>query len=241
MNVVLATAFLFPVLLFTSTTPALMRPDDSAMKIMKCQDFKVSGDGSNEAWRKTAWVQLTQRGGLDKPLNTIMKVLYSDTGMYFLFNSEDKLLTATMSADFMDLWVEDVVEIFLWPDESMPAYFEYELSPLNYELPILISNENDNLTRWQPFHYEADRKTQHATSVTGGEKKSKSPITGWTAEIFIPYALMRPLNNIKPSSGTRWRGNFYRVDYDNGRVPWSWQLTTKNFHEYQRFGTLIFE
>ena len=40
--------------------------------------------------------------------------------------------------DFLDLYNEDVVEVFLWPDESFPVYFEYEVSPLNYELPIII-------------------------------------------------------------------------------------------------------
>ena len=37
----------------------------------------------------------------------------------------------------MDLWNEDVFEVFLWTDERYPVYFEYEISPLNHELPIL--------------------------------------------------------------------------------------------------------
>ena len=37
----------------------------------------------------------------------------------------------------MDLWNEDVFEVFLWTDERYPVYLEYEISPLNHELPIL--------------------------------------------------------------------------------------------------------
>lgn len=150
-----------------------------------------------------------------------------------------------MNSDFMDLWKEDVVEVFLWTDESSPVYFEYEISPLNYELPILISNitsnQKEDLVRWQPFHYDPDRKTRHATDVQGGEKKSNAIISGWSAEVFIPYKLLRPLNNISPKAGTKWRTNLYRMDYDNKRASWSWQLTSKSFHEYEKFGILLFD
>lgn len=215
--------------------------DPQALIIKKSTDFSVTGDGTAENWSKTDWINIPMRTKSDAPLTTRVKVLYSDTGIYFFFNCQDNKLTSTMNADFMDLWYEDVVEVFLWPDENSPFYFEYEISPLNYELPILISNEKFDLVRWQPFHYDADRKTRHATSVQGGEKKSNAVVKGWTAEFFIPYKLLRPLNNIVPKPGTKWRANMYRMDYDNRRTSWSWQLTSKSFHNYEKFGIFQFE
>lgn len=211
--------------------------------VAKSDDFIITGDGSNKNWEKAEWLQLIQRNPseIDYSRVTKAKVLYSQTGLYCLFHCQDKKITATMEADFMDLWTEDVVEVFLWPDEASPVYFEYEISPLNYELPILISNQEGDLVRWQPFHYDADRKTHHATTVSGGEKKHNAEITGWMAEFFIPYKLLRPLHNVPPKSGTKWRANFYRVDSDNDRISWSWQLTEKNFHDYAKFGILSFE
>ena len=211
------------------------------LEVKKSPDFKITGDGSNENWAKTEWMDIPQRTSPGESLTTKAKVLYSETGIYFLFECQDKKLMATFNADFMDLWTEDVVEVFLWTDQDFPVYFEYEISPLNYELPILISNNKGDLVRWQPFHYDADRKTRHATAVQGGEKKSNANVALWTAEFFIPYKLLKPLNNIQPVSGTKWRANFYRVDYDNGEAIWSWQLTGKSFHEYEKFGTLLFE
>jgi len=205
--------------------------DDAVLKVKTTADFQVSGDGSHANWNRTEWITLPQRSG-STPLATKVKMLYSQSGVYVLFQCSDEQVTATMKADFMDLWKEDVVEVFLWPDEKSVTYFEYEISPLNYELPILISNNKGELHRWMPFHYEADRKTQHAVS-----KQAK----GWTAECYIPYALLRPLNNIQPQPGTRWRANFYRVDYDKGEAEWSWQLTGPSFHDYEKFGTLLFE
>lgn len=222
--------------LFTQTNPKIM-------KIKKSSDFIITGDGSAENWNSTEWLKIPQRASSsDDFLSTKVKALYSETGIYFLFNCQDRKLTSTMNADFLDLWKEDVVEVFLWTDESSPVYFEYEISPLNYELPILVSNENGDLVRWQPFHYYADRKTHHATAIQGGEKVNNASITNWKAEFFIPYKLLRPLNNISPKPGTQWRANFYRVDYDdNGKAIWSWQLTSKTFHDYKKFGSLLFE
>ena len=212
------------------------------LNIKKSPDFEVNGEGSHDNWSKVEWISLPHRKGANGNLSTAAKILYSETGIYFLFDCQDRKITSTMNADFMDLWLEDVVEVFLWPDENSSVYFEYEISPMNYELPILISNDGGDLVRWRPFHYDEDRKTRHATSVKGGEKKSNSYVSGWRAEFFIPFKLLRPLNNVPPTSGSRWRANLYRVDYDSKSIDsWSWQLTEKNFHDYEKFGSLEFE
>lgn len=211
------------------------------LKIKSTLDFEINGSGCSEKWNKVEWLVIPQRISSGKALYTKMKILHSSEGLYFLFSCEDKKLTATMNADFMDIWNEDVVEIFLLPNEQYPVYFEYEISPFNYELPILISNEQGDLVRWMPFHYDYDRKTHHFTTIQGGEKKSNAMISGWIAEFFIPYKLLRPLINSLPKPGSVWRANFCRIDYDDSVSKWSWQLTNKTFHEFKKFGFLMFE
>ncbi len=206
----------------------------------------VTGEGDPSYWQATDWITITvQEATLPTGLGTQVKTLYSDNGIYFLFKCEDQKLTATLQKDFTTLFKEDVVEVFLWPDESVPVYFEYELSPLNYELPILVPNLNGRIQGWMPWRYEGKRKVQHGTTVQGGEKKSGALIKSWTAEFFIPFVLLSPLVDRTPKEGTRWRANLYRIDYDEGYTTWTWQKTTKgargNFHEYNMFGTLLFE
>jgi hypothetical protein len=215
--------------------------NDGTVAIKKSGDFEVTGDGSNAAWEKTNWIDLPQRRPETKIYETKAKTLYSETGIYFLFDCEDKKLVSTITADNEDLWHEDVVEIFLWTDETFPVYFEYELSPMNYELPILVPNNDGHFLGWLPWHYEGERKTRHATSVRGGEKKSGAKVSAWMAEIFIPYALLTPLPNVPPKSGTTWRANLYRIDHDQGTTTFSWQKTGKSFHDYKKFGTFVFE
>ena len=205
------------------------------------QDFDVTGAGDHAAWRNADWVTLQRRQPDGHPYDTRFKVLYSTTGLYCLLDGTDRQLTASMNEDFMDLWNEDVYEVFLWPDERFPTYFEYEISPLDHELPILIPNFGGQFLGWRPWHYERDRLTRKATSIIGGPKQPQASIQGWRAEVFIPYALLRPLQNVPPKPGTRWRANFYRMDYDEGkRTQWEWAHIDKTFHEYEKFGELLF-
>lgn len=217
-------------------------PQSAPLLVKKTAEFAIVGDGKNPNWSRTEWVSIPQRKTFGDSFETRVKMLYSESGLYFLFHCQDQKLAASMEADFLDLWKEDVVEVFLWPDEDFPAYFEYELSPLNYELPLLVPNNKGDFLGWLPWHYQGDRKILHATSVEGGEKKSGAEISAWIAEFFIPYKLLKPLGNLPPVSGTRWRANLYRCDYDRGQMAyWAWQPIEVRFHEYQKFGTFLFE
>jgi len=214
---------------------------DTEIIITRCEDFEVTGDGSAEPWSQTEWIDIPQRIEKTDTYLTRAKVLYSETGIYFLFDCEDKVLTASMKEDNLDLWNEDVVEVFLWTEEDFPVYFEYEISPLNYELPIIVPNYKGDFFGWLPWHYEGDKRTRHATSTRGGPKEQNASIKAWMAEFFIPYKLLNPLPNVPPEPGAKWRANMYRIDYDQGPTHFSWQKTSGSFHEYNKYGTFIFE
>jgi len=206
-------------------------------------DFEVDGTGTAAPWQKIEWVPMRLREPASKSdYQARFKVLYSKTGLYVLMDGSDSLITSTMRADYSDLWKEDVFEVFLWTDEAYPLYFEYEISPLGYELPILVPNFNGRQLGWRPWKYDGDRKTRKATSAVGGTIESGAAVRGWTAEVYIPFDLLRPLQNVPPGPGTRWRANFYRVDRDRGvTTTFDWAPVKDGFHEYTRFGTLVFK
>ncbi|MCF2487922.1 carbohydrate-binding family 9-like protein [Dyadobacter sp. CY347] len=219
---------------------------DSSLVIKKTTDFKIDGQGSAANWSTAKAFDITVQTGPNqaapgKQFPTKVKILYSEKGLYFLFDCTDIKLTATIMEDFGLLFKEDVVEVFLWPDTSLPIYLEYELSPLDYELPIIIANIKGRTEGWKAWHYTDRNRVQHATSAQGGQKKSMAAVEGWKAEFFIPYTLMSPMVTGAPKSGTKWRGNFYRIDYDSETAYYSWQKTGGSFHEFNKFGTLIFE
>lgn len=255
-------------LLFTTLLPIrtvaqeLRSPDGEAPApvwvVRHVDDFSVTGEGSASAWSRAEWVTLTRRSNptLVPDYRTRAKLLYSDNGLYLLFDNVDHVVTATMQEHFQRLWQEDVIELFLWTDPTERTYFEYELSPLNRELPIIVDNVEGELTHWLPFFHsygeDHPRKTVHKVSFRGLESSndltempdsslSGASISGWSAEVFIPFDLLRPLENERPSSGTTWRANLYRIDYDEGSVQWSWQPYRNNFHDIDQFGTLLFD
>lgn len=209
----------------------------------KVGDFEVTGNGDHANWDVAAWQPLTRVGAGTSTYETRAKAVYSSTGIYFLVDCEDRRLTCTMTEDMADLWNEDIVEIFLWPEESHPVYLEYEISPLGHELVLLVSNTGTEYAGWLPWHYRGERKIRKATSVRGGDKLPMAGISGWTSECFIPFALMQGLGNVPPSQGTSWRGNIFRMDYDERPMisQWAWCPDTKGeFHAFHGFGTLRF-
>ena len=248
---------LLPVTLFAlSSLTALFSPvprsaeaptgKDALYRVQKTEDFEITGDGSSTQWERAEWIELVPRpsDSSTEVMDTRARALWSDTGVYFLFHNQDRKLTATMDEDMMEIWREDVVEVFLWPDESRPVYFEYELSPLNVELALLVDNRDGDLNSWIPFShtYHGDRLTRRKTTVTGGAAESGGGITGWTAEFFIPYELMRPLNGVPPRSGSTWRANLYRIDYDDEQSrAFFWQPVEGSFHQYENYGTFQFD
>ncbi|MFC1605200.1 amidohydrolase family protein, partial [Planctomycetota bacterium] len=87
------------------------------LRIRRTEDFTVSGKGDAPAWEKTKWEPLNLRRSDGHQYKTHVKMLYSGTGLYVLMEAEDATITATMKEDFLNLWQEDIFEVFLWTDE----------------------------------------------------------------------------------------------------------------------------
>jgi hypothetical protein len=198
-----------------------------SLHVKLAEDFEVDGSGAAPAWKTTEWTPLRKRQADGHPYDARFKILYSKTGLYVLMDGTDRKLTTTGREDFAHLWEEDVYEAFFWTDESAPLYFEYEISPLAHELPILVSNNHGTFMGWLPWGYQNDRKIRKATSTTGGPKEKGAA---------------KGINKSPPGPGTRWRANFYRMDHDDGKLTqWDWAPVGPSFHEYRKFGILIFD
>jgi hypothetical protein len=215
---------------------------DEHLTVKKCADFQVTGKGDNPQWDQVSWHEMNLMDETDKEYTTRFKMLYSDQGIYVLGYCEDQTISTDYDTDQGDIWEGDVFEVFLQTDEDNPLYFEYEINPLNTELVILVPNNQGDFFGWAPWHYEGDRKVQKAIHIHGGVAETGAKVSGWTAEMFFPYTLFKALKNVPPKAGTKWKGNFYRMDYDSGeRIKWGWKEVESTFHEYGKFGTIIFE
>jgi hypothetical protein len=178
----------------------------------------------------------------DNPYATRFKIMYSSTGIYVLAYCQDTQISTDYTIDQGDIWKGDVFEVFFQTDALNPLYFEYEINQLSAELAILVPNNEGDFFGWSPWHYEGDRKIKKAIKIQSGNPVSGEKIDSWTAEIFFPYTLFKALKNVPPVSGTVWKANFCRIDYDSGTSQlWAWKPISKSFHEYQKYGTLVFQ
>ena len=123
-------------------------------KIPLCADFNINGHGDGPSWGNAPWQELSPCPKNDSSELSRCKLLYSSQGLYVFFECEDQLLQSSGMQDGDDLYLEDVFEIFLQPDEKKPLYLEYEVSPLGAELPLLISKCEDEFMGWSPWKYD---------------------------------------------------------------------------------------
>jgi hypothetical protein len=221
---------------------AINPPMTPSLLVRKCLDFSISGNGSNSQWDKAEWNKLIKLDPEGEQYPSRFKILYSTSGIYILFEGEDKKVTTKFDKDFDNLFEGDVFEVFFHPDPKIPLYLEYEINQLNKELVLIIPNLNGKMYGWIPWHYQNERKVVKNVSIEGGKMMEGGTLTSWSAELFFPYALFSPLSNVPPISGTVWNANFYRLDYDSGRmVKWAWAPIDQSFHEYKKFQPIKFE
>ena len=210
--------------------------------VKKCRDFELTGKGNNPEWDKAAWNVLTKLDTGGRNYDSRFKILYSNTGIYLFFSGEDDVITTEYDKDFGDLYKADVFEAFFHTEPKTPLYFEYEINQLGKELVLIIPNLKNSFYGWIPWHYENERRVKKMISITGGKMESNSRITSWSAELFFPFALFKPLENVPPASGMVWNANFYRIDYDSGKIKrWAWAPVENSFHAFEKFLQIVFE
>jgi len=210
--------------------------------VRKCSDFDLTGEGDNSEWGKTEWNYLTKLDEGGKIYTTKFKILYSAKGVYVLFSGDDDKISTRYDKDFDDLFKGDVYEVFFHTDPNTAVYFEYEVYQLGKELVLLVPKINGAAHGWIPWHYEKERTVKKMINVMGGKMISNAVIKSWSAELFFPYELFTPLGNVPPKSGTIWNANFYRLDYDTGKmIKWAWSPVQESFHELDKFRPIQFE
>jgi len=227
---------------FAGWGPAGSFLPDTPLVVRSCRDFKVNGKGDNAQWKKAPWTDLQKLDAGGAAYKSRFKILYSSRGIYVLFDGADETITSSFKKDFDPLFKGDVFEVFFDTAPAEPVYFEYEVSPLDKELVLLMMNRNDSISGWAPWAYRGGNKVEKRTHISGGAMKPGARIKGWTTELFFPYRLLSPLNEVPPVKGTRWNANFCRLDYDSGQmIKWAWAPVAGSFHERHRYYALLFE
>jgi len=167
------------------------------------------------------------RNGGQPRLSTSVRVGLREGILLVRFDARDEGVVATLTERDGPLWTEDVVEVFLSPEDPPRLYYEFEVNPLGALFDARV--ESSELSR-------ATMKVEPAWTCPGFSARVRRGPQFWSALLRIPLSPMAP--GQIPSS---WRANFYRVDRGKPDEYSAWSPTLTDppdFHVPERFGFL---
>ena len=175
------------------------------LKVMQVNDFAITGDGTDIAWEKCEYHTLSITNNGNSTYKTLMKISWSESGVYFLFYCQDNIITCTKKDELDDNCKEDFISILFQFDKDSDIFFKYYITPIEMELPLLIQANNHSFFKWKPLDYIAERKVRKKTKGIDGKCKPLEIVNGWHAEFQIPFKLISGFHNVPPAKGTTWR------------------------------------
>ena len=200
--------------------------------------IRVDGVLDESSWKAavgTGPFMLNDGTGLPTT-KTEAKMLWDDQNLYFGFQCEDTDLFATMKVRDQHLWEEEVVEIFIDPDNDQLNYIELEINPLNTFLDLFV------LKPIVPIPYESyNIPAKWAVKVNGTVNNSADKDEGWTVELSVPLKEAVTAPHLPPNEGDKWRLNLYRIERKPKEEYSAWSPTlVSSYHTPARFGEITF-
>lgn len=230
-----------PILSAAQATGAPEEPPLPTYRCRKVAPFKIDGDLDKAVWRAAREVRLVSATGKQRGLQpTTLRACRSETHLYVGFHCTDSDIRSTYTRRDDPLYEEDVVEVFLCPDQNLTRYIELEFSPRNVIFDARVQNPAPSGSGIQVDTWWDCEGLRCAATIKGDLDDHTRPDTWWTMEAAIPF---EGLGVPKPSAGERWRANFYRIDYGKRTEFSAFSPTLKdpaNYHVPTRFGWLAF-
>ncbi|QOG00993.1 carbohydrate-binding family 9-like protein [Flavobacterium sp. MDT1-60] len=169
--------------------------------------------------------------------NTMVSLLWNDENLYIAYNSVDsKIIGSSKKKDAQIFKTDDLVEIFIDPDGDGQNYIEIGVNAFSTNYDMLLKCISSDCGGW---------KTSMTFDIEGLEAVSTITSEGYTTEIKIPFSSLDKVQNgnfKKPTFGTKWKGNTFRIDYGNTTeylAIQSYKSLKFGFHQPQEFA--IFE
>lgn len=206
------------------------------------EKITIDGKLDEEAWKSAPKTRnFAQPDG--KPGNssytTYAKVIYDETNLYVGFHTQDDDIRSTFENRDDTLWEQDVVEIYLDPDNDGKNYVELQVSPKNVVFDAVFASH-----RTPPWREAASKSLpiQSAVSVDGTVNEDGGDDKSWTVELAIPFTAI-PGVAAKPEAGATWTVNLYRIDNKGPRDMGHqavWAPVGGDFHNLTNAGELTF-
>jgi hypothetical protein len=200
---------------------------------------KITIDGVLSDW-KTPFLGpfVIHNSGEKATQNTYVSLSWNDENLYIAYHSTDsKIVGKDQKKDSQIFNTDDLVEIFIDPDGDGQNYVEIGVNAFSSNYDMLLKCISPNCGGWN---------TSMAFDITGLEAQSKITPEGFDTEIKIPFSSLETIKNgnfSKPETGTKWRGNTFRIDYGNTTEYLALQYYKSlkyGFHQPEEFAVFEF-
>jgi len=180
--------------------------------------LKVDGRLDEPPWQEAEWSRpFRDIEGPAKPeprFRTVVQMLWDDTYLYIGAYLEEPHLSATLTERDAVIYYDNDFEVFIDPDGDTHEYYELEMNALNTVWDLLLvrpyRDGGPAVHAWDIQGLRTAVDLKGTLNDPGDEDKA------WTAEIAIPFAVLKeciPGKPPRPLNGDQWRMNFSRVEW----------------------------
>lgn len=172
---------------------------------------KLTIDGDLSDW-KTPFLGpfVIHNTGEKATQSTFVSLSWNDENLYIAYRSEDsKIIGSPQKKDSQIFNTDDLVEIFIDPNGDGQNYVEIGVNAFSTNYDILLQCISPACGGW---------KMSPALTISDLETVSKITTEGYCTEIKIPFSSLETIKNgnfTRPKTGTKWKGNAFRIDYGN--------------------------
>lgn len=132
------------------------------------------------------------------------KVAWDDHYFYVAFQTADQDIWSTLTRRDALTCTEDCFEIFLKPLADQYGYANLEINALGTvmdALPLSKVGGGDDNHRWTAWTCTG---LKVGITIQGTLNNPTDKDTGWTMEVAVPFAALRPLGGTPPRAGDVW-------------------------------------
>lgn len=206
-------------------------------------------DWDRPHWTQAETLQVTHYAWEDSGHHppTAARLLYDDRHLAVIFRVEDQYVRA-VAQKFQDSVCSDsCVEFFIAPLPGSDAYFNFEVNCGGTMLVHRCVSPEEKAAGKQTY----DVSPEDGTTIPMAHSMPKivdpeiAVPTVWTVEYHLPFALFaKYFDAVAPSSGTAWKGNFYKCGDNTSHPHWgSWAPvggSRPSFHQPAYYQPVLF-
>lgn len=168
-------------------------------------------DGDLSDWKTPFSVPFViHNSGKAASQNTFVSLSWDNENLYIAYKVIDsKIIGSNQKKDSPLFNTDDLVEIFIDPDGDGQNYVEIGVNAYSTNYDLLLKCISPDCGGW---------KMSMAFDIIGLEAVSKITSEGFNTEIKIPFSSLETIqdgNFTLPKTGTKWKGNVFRIDYGN--------------------------